>query len=411
MVKPRSRARHAGCNSAQNNFLRRVRRPLLIAPSSHAQPADTRTLPARSSAESAGPGWGSRPRPKRPARRRRPPRQLPTQRSRARRRPSSRARRSAVGTRRPPPTRRSTWPRRSSPRRARSRASASRSPSCSPTSRASPRCPSRLDPEDVHEIMDRCFEIILDAVHRYEGTINQFLGDGVMALFGAPIAHEDHPHRALRAALAIQAGSRRCASDVRRAPRRRLPPAHRAQHRARGRRRDRPRPPHGLHRGRRHHEPRRAHPEHRPARPDRAQRGTRTASPRASSSSRTSASSRSRARPSRSAPTRSRASSAGRTRLEVSRERGLTPLVGRAARARAACSGPTAAPPDGDGAVVVLVGEPGAGKSRLLYEFLHAASRTRARSSSRRPASPTARSIPYRPSSSSSGASSAWPRA
>ena len=63
---------------------------------------------------------------------------------------------------------------------------------------------SRLDAEDVHEIMGRAFEIILDAVHASEGTINQFLGDGVMALFGAPIAHEDHAQRALRAALAMQ---------------------------------------------------------------------------------------------------------------------------------------------------------------------------------------------------------------
>src|SRR5439155_14307331 len=61
----------------------------------------------------------------------------------------------------------------------------------------------RLDPEDVHNIMDRAFEVILEAVHRYEGTINQFLGDGVMALFGAPIAHEDHAARALLAALAV----------------------------------------------------------------------------------------------------------------------------------------------------------------------------------------------------------------
>ena len=64
----------------------------------------------------------------------------------------------------------------------------------------------RLDPEDVHGIMDRVFEVILAAVHRCEGTINQFLGDGVMALFGAPIAHEDHAPRALSAALAIQEG-------------------------------------------------------------------------------------------------------------------------------------------------------------------------------------------------------------
>src|SRR5256884_882845 len=74
----------------------------------------------------------------------------------------------------------------------------------------------RLDPEEVHAIMDRAFEVILNAVHRYEGTINQFLGDGVMALFGAPIAHEDHAHRALSAALAIQQELKPLADDVRR---------------------------------------------------------------------------------------------------------------------------------------------------------------------------------------------------
>src|SRR5262245_28022749 len=74
----------------------------------------------------------------------------------------------------------------------------------------------KLDPEEVHAIMDRAFEVILNAVHRYEGTINQFLGDGVMALFGAPIAHEDHAHRALSAALAIQEGLQPLAAEVRR---------------------------------------------------------------------------------------------------------------------------------------------------------------------------------------------------
>src|SRR5262245_61150060 len=74
----------------------------------------------------------------------------------------------------------------------------------------------KLDPEEVHAIMDRAFEVILNAVHRYEGTINQFLGDGVMALFGAPIAHEDHAHRALCAALAIQQELQPLAADVRR---------------------------------------------------------------------------------------------------------------------------------------------------------------------------------------------------
>src|SRR5712691_10878024 len=62
-----------------------------------------------------------------------------------------------------------------------------------------------LDPEDVHALMDGCFEILTQQVHRYEGTINQFTGDGIMALFGAPLTHEDHAVRALHAALGIQA--------------------------------------------------------------------------------------------------------------------------------------------------------------------------------------------------------------
>ncbi len=62
----------------------------------------------------------------------------------------------------------------------------------------------KLDPEEVHEIMDGCFRILMDEIHKYEGTINQFTGDGVMALFGAPVAHEDHAQRACRAALSVQ---------------------------------------------------------------------------------------------------------------------------------------------------------------------------------------------------------------
>ena len=61
-----------------------------------------------------------------------------------------------------------------------------------------------LDPEEVHQIMDGAFKILLDETHKYEGTINQFTGDGVMALFGAPVAHEDHAQRACHAALSIQ---------------------------------------------------------------------------------------------------------------------------------------------------------------------------------------------------------------
>src|SRR5215510_3051718 len=62
----------------------------------------------------------------------------------------------------------------------------------------------RLGPEHMHTLLNRFFELALDGVHRYEGTINQFLGDGFMALFGAPLAHEDHARRAVLAALALQ---------------------------------------------------------------------------------------------------------------------------------------------------------------------------------------------------------------
>jgi class 3 adenylate cyclase/predicted ATPase len=62
----------------------------------------------------------------------------------------------------------------------------------------------RIGPEAMHTLLNRFFELALNEVHRYEGTINQFLGDGFMALFGAPIAHEDHARRAILAALALQ---------------------------------------------------------------------------------------------------------------------------------------------------------------------------------------------------------------
>jgi class 3 adenylate cyclase len=60
-----------------------------------------------------------------------------------------------------------------------------------------------LGPEEFHLVIDRFFQVALEQVHRYEGTINQFLGDGFMALFGAPIAREDHARRAVLAALGI----------------------------------------------------------------------------------------------------------------------------------------------------------------------------------------------------------------
>ena len=62
----------------------------------------------------------------------------------------------------------------------------------------------RLGAEGMHGLLNRLFETALGEVHRYEGTINQFLGDGFMALFGAPLAHEDHARRAVLAALGLR---------------------------------------------------------------------------------------------------------------------------------------------------------------------------------------------------------------
>ena len=73
-----------------------------------------------------------------------------------------------------------------------------------------------LDPEEARRLLDPALHIMMDAVHRYEGTVNQVLGDGIMALFGAPVAHEDHAVRACYAALAMQAAMRRYAEEVRR---------------------------------------------------------------------------------------------------------------------------------------------------------------------------------------------------
>jgi class 3 adenylate cyclase len=66
-----------------------------------------------------------------------------------------------------------------------------------------------VDPEEAQKIIDPILRVMMDAVHRYEGTVNQVLGDGIMALFGAPLAHEDHALRACYAALAMQEEMRR----------------------------------------------------------------------------------------------------------------------------------------------------------------------------------------------------------
>jgi class 3 adenylate cyclase/tetratricopeptide (TPR) repeat protein len=73
----------------------------------------------------------------------------------------------------------------------------------------------RVDPEEWHSILDRFFQILADGVHRFEGTINQFTGDGIMALFGAPVAHEDHAQRACYSALYLRDQLRGYANELR----------------------------------------------------------------------------------------------------------------------------------------------------------------------------------------------------
>ena len=71
------------------------------------------------------------------------------------------------------------------------------------------------DPEEARKILDPVLSHMMDAVHRYEGTVNQVMGDGIMALFGSPIAHEDHPVRACYAALRMQESVNRDAGAAR----------------------------------------------------------------------------------------------------------------------------------------------------------------------------------------------------
>jgi class 3 adenylate cyclase/tetratricopeptide (TPR) repeat protein len=225
-----------------------------------------------------------------------------------------------------------------------------------------------LDPEEVHAIMDRAFEVILQWVHHYEGTINQFLGDGVMALFGAPVAHEDHADRAMRAALAIQAGLDPLREDVRR--------THEKEFRMRI----------GINTGlvvvgaigrdlRMDYTAvgdttNLAARLLNVAKPGQIVVSQRTLHPREAlfafedlglfevKGKRE--------------PVRAYAVTGeivGRNRLEVSKERGLTPMVGRQAE-RQRLDAAFERARQGNGGAVLVSGEPGVGKSRLLYEFL-----------------------------------------
>src|SRR5262249_17400461 len=72
-----------------------------------------------------------------------------------------------------------------------------------------------LDPEEARALVDPALRLMIDAVHRYGGHIVQSTGDGIFALFGAPVAHEDHPQRALYAALRMQGEMRRYSAKLR----------------------------------------------------------------------------------------------------------------------------------------------------------------------------------------------------
>ena len=226
----------------------------------------------------------------------------------------------------------------------------------------------KLDPEDVHAIMDRAFDVILNAVHAYEGTVNQFLGDGVMALFGAPIAHEDHAQRALSAALTIQDGLKPLAEEVKR--------AHGVEFRMRM----------GINTG-----PVVVGAIGQDLRMDYTAVGDTTnlaarllalAEPGQIVTGRRTQNLRDRffvfedlgefQVKGKSEPVRAYAVSkelSGRTRLEASKERDLTPLAGRDRELKTLIDIHRRAI-DRQGAIALLKGDPGVGKSRLLYEFL-----------------------------------------
>ena len=121
------------------------------------------------------------------------------------------------------------------------------------------------DPEEARKFLDPVLEQMMEAVHRYEGTVNQVMGDGIMALFGAPLAHEDHAVRACYAALRMQESVKRYAEGVSE-PTAYRPDPRRAELRRSGGPRHRHRPPHGLHGGRSDHAPGRAHGADGPAR-------------------------------------------------------------------------------------------------------------------------------------------------
>jgi class 3 adenylate cyclase len=71
-----------------------------------------------------------------------------------------------------------------------------------------------LDPEEARAVIDPVLELMMNAVHRYDGYVVQSAGDGIFALFGVPVAHEDHPQRAIHAAITMRDALRRRAGDL-----------------------------------------------------------------------------------------------------------------------------------------------------------------------------------------------------
>jgi class 3 adenylate cyclase len=72
----------------------------------------------------------------------------------------------------------------------------------------------RLDPEELRSLMMSCFQTLAEEIRRYDGFIEKFIGDAILAVFGAPVAHEDDPERAVRAALGMQARLRKVRATV-----------------------------------------------------------------------------------------------------------------------------------------------------------------------------------------------------
>ena len=226
------------------------------------------------------------------------------------------------------------------------------------------------DPEEARKLLDPVLELMMEAVHRYEGTVNQVMGDGIMALFGAPLAHEDHAVRACYAALRMQeigqalrggrpARARRRRSDPRRPELRRgRRPLHRQRSRTWTTRRSarRPTSPRGWSSSRRRA---RSCIDAGDARARRGLRRGQAARPRAGQGA---GGARRGLRGDGGGP--------GAHPAAGGRRRGLTRFVGRDAeleqlrRAQQLAGG-------GHGQVVAIVGEAGVGKSRLVYEFTH----------------------------------------